>query len=96
MEITSPRPERAILVGVYPDNRSRSFEEESLRELEELTASAGAQVLEVFLQEKSRPDPSYLVGRGKLEEIQDAVFRCQADLVIFNEDLTPAQLRNLE
>ena len=96
MEITSPRPERAILVGVYPDNRHRSLEEESLRELEELTASAGAQVLEVFLQEKSRPDPSYLVGRGKLEEVQDAVFRCQADLVIFNEDLTPAQLRNLE
>ena len=96
MEITSPRPERAVLVGVCPGNRHRSFEEESLRELEELTASAGAQVLEVFLQEKSRPDPSYLVGRGKLEEIQDAVFRCQADLVIFNEDLTPAQLRNLE
>ncbi len=96
MEITSPRPERAVLVGVYPDNRHRSLEEESLRELEELTASAGAQVLEVFSQEKSRPDPSYLVGRGKLEEIQDALFRCQADLVIFNEDLTPAQLRNLE
>ena len=69
MEITSPRPERTVLVGVYPDNRKRSLEEESLRELEELTASAGAQVLEVFLQEKSRPDPSYLVGRGKLEEI---------------------------
>ena len=96
MEITSPRPERAVLVGVCPDNRHRSFEEESLRELEELTASAGAQVLEVFLQEKSKPDPSYLVGRGKLEEIQDSVLRCQAELVIFNEDLTPAQLRHLE
>ncbi len=96
MEITSPRPERAVLVGVYPDNRKRSLEEESLRELEELTVSAGAQVLEVFLQEKSRPDPSYLVGRGILEEIQEAVFRCKADLVIFNEDLTPAQLRKLE
>ena len=96
MEITSPRPERAVLVGVYPDNRKRSLEEESLRELEELTVSAGAQVLEVFLQEKSRPDPSYLVGRGKLEEIQEAVFRCKADLVVFNEDLTPSQLRKLE
>ncbi len=96
MEITSPRPERAVLVGVCPDNRNRTLEEESLRELKELAASAGAQVLEVLLQVKSRPDPSYLVGRGKLEELQDAVFRCQADLVIFNEDLTPAQLRNLE
>ncbi len=85
-----------MLVGVCPDNRRRSFEEESLRELEELATSAGAQVLEVFLQEKSRPDPSYLVGRGKLKEIEDAVFGCRADLVIFNEDLTPAQLRHLE
>jgi GTP-binding protein HflX len=96
MEITSPRPERAVLVGVCPDNRHRSFEEESLRELEELATSAGAQVLEVFLQEKSQPDPAYLVGRGKLKEIQDAVFECRADLVIFDEDLTAAQLRHLE
>ncbi|MCZ6770034.1 MAG: GTPase HflX [Acidobacteria bacterium] len=96
MEATSPRPERAVLVGVCRDARQRSFEKESLRELEELAASAGAQVSEVFLQEKSKPDPSYLVGRGKLEEIQNSVLSCQADLVIFNEDLTPAQLRHLE
>jgi len=96
MEATSPRPERAVLVGVCRDARQRSFEKESLRELEELAASAGAQVLEIFLQAKSQPDPSYLVGRGKLEEIQNSVLGCQADLVIFNEDLTPAQLRHLE
>ena len=96
MEETSARPERAVLVGVCRDGRHRSFEKESLRELEELTASAGAQVSEVFLQEKSKPDPSFLVGRGKLEEIQNSVLGCQADLVIFNEDLTPAQLRHLE
>ncbi len=96
MEATSPRPERAVLVGVCRDARQRSFEKESLRELEELAASAGAQVIETFLQAKSQPDPSYLVGRGKLEEIQTSVLSCQADLVIFTEDLTPAQLRHLE
>ena len=96
MEITSPSPERAVLVGICRDARQRAFEEESLRELAELTCSAGGQVAEVFLQEKSQPDPSYLIGKGKLEEIQNSVVTCQADLVVFDEDLTSAQLRNLE
>ncbi|MEE8348105.1 MAG: GTPase HflX [Acidobacteriota bacterium] len=96
METTSKSQERGILVGVCRDTRRRSFELESLKELEELTSSAGARVMEVFLQEKAEPNPSYLVGKGKLREIQDAVVRWQADLVIFDEDLTTAQLRNLE
>ena len=52
--------------------------------------------MKVFLQEKAELDPSYLVGKGKLQEIQDAVVGWQADLVVFDEDLTTAQLRNLE
>lgn len=96
MESTGQRAERAILVGISPDGRRRHFEEESLRELEELTRSAGAQVAEVFLQEKSHADPAYLVGSGKLEEIRDSVLSCQADVVLFDQELTPAQLRNLE
>ncbi len=96
METTSQSQERGILVGVCRDARQRSFEEESLRELRELTASAGARVMEVFLQEKAELDSSYLVGKGKLQEIQDAVVGWQADLVVFDEDLTTAQLRNLE
>ena len=96
METTSQSQERGILVGVCRDARQRSFEEESLKELEELTSSAGARVMEIFLQEKAQLDPSYLVGKGKLAEIQDAVVRWQADLVVFDEDLTTAQLRNLE
>lgn len=96
MEATSQSQERGILVGVCRDARQRSFEKESLKELEELASSAGAKVLEVFLQERAELDPSYLVGKGKLEEIQNAVVRWQADLVVFDEDLTTAQLRNLE
>jgi GTP-binding protein HflX len=96
MEKTSHSQERGILVGVCRDTRQRSFEAESLKELAELTSSAGAQVMEVFLQEKAQPDPSYLVGKGKLVEIEEAVARWQADLVVFDEDLTTAQLRNLE
>ena len=84
------------MVGVCRDARQRSFEKESLKELEELAASAGAKVMEVFLQERAELDPSYLVGKGKLEEIQNTVVKWQADLVVFDEDLTTAQLRNLE
>ena len=96
MESTVARAERAILVGIYPDKSRRSQEKESLQELKELTHSAGAHIVAVFLQEKARPDPAYLMGTGKLEEIYACVLNLQADLVIFNEDLTPAQLRNLE
>lgn len=96
MESTAAAPERAILVGIYPDKSRRSREKESLQELEELTTSAGGHIVAVFLQEKSRPNPAYLVGTGKLEEIRDCALNLQADLVIFDEDLTPAQLSNLE
>jgi GTP-binding protein HflX len=95
MKTTSQSRERGILVGVCRDARQRSFEKESLKELEELASSAGAQVLDVFLQERPKLDSSYLVGKGKLEEIRSAVVRWQADLVVFDEDLTTAQLRNL-
>ena len=96
MEATSQSQERGILVGVYRDARRRSFEQESLKELGELVSSAGARVMESFLQERAELNPSYLVGRGKLEEIQNAVMRWRADLVVFDENLTTAQLRNLE
>lgn len=96
METTLSRPECAILVGICRDSRSRQFEEESLMELRELTRSAGAQVAGCFIQEKSHPDPAYLIGMGKLQELRGAVASYQADLVIFDEELTPAQLRNLE
>lgn len=88
--------ERAILVGTFLDSRKRHIEEESLQELRELTHSAGAQVIETFTQEKAHPNPAYLMGVGKLQEVREAVVAKNIDLVIVDEDLTPAQLRNLE
>ena len=88
--------ERAILVGLYRNSSRRSLGEESLQELRELARSAGAQVVERFTQEKARPDPAHLLGTGKLREIGDSVLAHEADLVIVDEDLTPAQQRNLE
>lgn len=70
--------------------------EDSLRELKELTASAGARVVGTALQRSSDPDPATLLGRGKVHEVRAEAHAAGADLVIFDHDLTPSQLRNLE
>ena len=68
----------------------------SLAEFRELVLSAGATVVGQVLQRKSRPDPATLIGAGKVEEIAGIAESNQADLVLFDHDLTPTQLRNLE
>jgi GTPase len=68
----------------------------SLVEFEELARSAGAEVAATLIQRRPRPDPATLVGQGKLEEIEGVVASTGADLVLFDHDLTPSQLRNLE
>ena len=90
------KTERAILVGLCRDSSRRSLGESSLQELAELAQSAGAQVIKRFIQERARPDPAHLIGSGKLREIRDWVLAQDADLVIVDEDLSPAQQRNLE
>jgi GTPase len=68
----------------------------SLAEFEELARSAGAEVAATLIQRRPRPDPATLVGGGKLEEIEGVVASTAADLVLFDHDLSPSQLRNLE
>jgi GTP-binding protein HflX len=70
--------------------------EASLAEFEELARSAGAEVAATLIQHRARPDPATLVGGGKLEEIEGVIASTGADLVLFDHDLTPSQLRNLE
>jgi GTP-binding protein HflX len=70
--------------------------EESLAEFRELVASAGAVVVAELLQRRPRPDPATLIGAGKVEEIAGVAASTEADLVLFDHDLTPTQLRNLE
>jgi GTP-binding protein HflX len=65
-------------------------------EFEELARSAGATIAATLVQRRQRPDPSSLVGQGKLEEIVGAVASTNASLVVFDHDLTPSQLRNIE
>lgn len=88
---TDGRPERAILVGLYSDGRQRARAEESLDELEELAKSAGAIVVDRVLQEREQPDRAYFVGKGKIEELGLRVPAEAIDLLIFDDNLTPAQ-----
>jgi GTP-binding protein HflX len=70
--------------------------EESLKELGELAAGAGAVIAGQSLQKRDRPDPATLIGRGKLEELAAAARMAAAELIIFDHELTPSQQRNLE
>jgi GTP-binding protein HflX len=70
--------------------------EASLAEFQELARSAGAEVSATLVQHRPRPDPATLVGQGKLEEIEAVIASTGADLVLFDHDLSPSQLRNLE
>jgi GTP-binding protein HflX len=83
------------------DERARSAEatfgtDESLAEFRELVASAGAEVAAELLQRRPRPDPATLIGAGKVEEIAGIAASTEADLILFDHDLSPTQLRNLE
>jgi GTP-binding protein HflX len=68
----------------------------SLREFEELARSAGAEIAATLVQRRAKPDAATLVGQGKVDEIAGVVASTSADVVLFDHDLTPSQLRNLE
>jgi GTP-binding protein HflX len=70
--------------------------EASLAEFEELARSAGAEIAATLVQHRAKPDAATLVGQGKLDEIAGVVASTRADVVLFDHDLTPSQLRNLE
>jgi GTPase len=88
--------ERAILVGIRAPRQDPGELEEHLQELARLTETAGGIVAGTYIQEKARRDPATAVGRGKVEELLEGKRRLDAGLVIFDDDLTPAQVRNLE
>ena len=70
--------------------------EESLEELRTLARSAGADIAGEFLQRRDRPDPATLIGKGKLQEIAGAAASVNADLLVFDHELSPSQQRNIE
>ena len=94
---TEHRREKAVLVGVELPSRDHKLPlDESMEELERLAETAGATVLTKFAQQVRNITPATLIGRGKVDEIQKSLSENHADLIIVDEDLTPAQQRNLE
>src|SRR5438132_455151 len=90
------RPERAALVGLIAGRARRQEAERSLDELGGLAEAAGAQVVLRVLQERPKPDPSTYLGAGKIETLAASCAETNTDVVIFDSELTPAQLRHIE
>ncbi|WP_103663631.1 GTPase HflX [Gracilimonas amylolytica] len=88
--------ERVVLVGLYGPETSRFQAEEYLDELELLTDTAGGITIEKILQNKTHPDSSTYIGKGKLHELKRIMEEKKIDTVIFDDDLSPTQLRNIE
>ena len=88
--------ERAILVGLKLKEESRHIVEEHLSELEMLADTAGAETIIKVIQERHRPDKAFYLGKGKAEELIDLVELNDIDIIIFDDDLAPTQVRNLE
>ncbi|HEY8504982.1 MAG TPA: GTPase HflX [Gemmataceae bacterium] len=91
----SVRAERAVLVSVALPDRPW-VGDDPLEELRGLATTAGAEVVGELTQRRQEIHPSTYIGRGKLEELQRAVEATDADVVVFDNDLSPAQVRNLE
>ncbi len=88
--------ERVLIVGLMTHDLEEGEFENSLRELARLVDSAGGEVLETAIQKRNRPHPQTVVGAGKVQEIALKVQTLGANLVVFNGELSPAQVRNLE
>jgi GTP-binding protein HflX len=88
--------EKCVLVGVVTSDISEAQAEEYIDELEFLALTAGAITQRKFLQKLPVPNPKTYVGSGKLEEIRSYVAENKIDIVIFDDELSPSQLRNIE
>jgi GTP-binding protein HflX len=96
--LTSPPPgnERALLVGLELSDDSKWDHAESLQELGELVKSAGGEVVETMIQRRNAPTAAYYIGPGKASELALLCKKENVGTVIFNDELSPAQSRNLE
>lgn len=88
--------EKAVLIGVINKEQDADKSREYLDELEFLTYTAGGEVIKRFTQKIDLPNPKTFIGKGKMEEVQEFVFNNDVGSVIFDDELSPAQLRNIE
>ena len=88
--------EKAVLIGLILQNQDEELVKEYLDELAFLTETAGAKPVKRFTQKLDKPDPKTFIGSGKIQQIKEFVEENEANLAIFDDELTPSQLRNIE
>lgn len=93
---TIPALERVVLVGVKLKTQLISDVEDSLEELGQLAETAGLEVIYKIVQPRETPDSAYYIGEGKIAELGALIGEAGADAVVFDNELTPAQTRNIE
>ena len=93
---TGIKAERAVLVGIVTPGQTEMQTREHLEELQFLVMTAGGETIKTFTQRMQRPDRATFVGTGKLEEIKAYVKAEEIDIVVFDDELSPSQLRNIE
>ena len=96
MQKNNDKREKAFLVGVILKGSSRVQIEEQLEELKFLASTAGADIIGKFTQNRSRPDPATFIGKGKAETIINQASELDCNLIIFNDDISPTQIKNLQ
>ena len=96
MQKNNDKREKAFLVGVILKGSSRVQIEEQLEELNFLADTAGADIIGKFTQNRSRPDPATFIGKGKAETIINQASELDCNLIIFNDDISPTQINNLQ
>ena len=89
-------PEKAVLIGIITPNVTSNQANEYLEELAFLAKTAGAKPIKNFTQRLLRPDNKTFIGKGKMEEVLSFVKENAIDVLIFDDDLTPSQLKNVE
>jgi GTPase len=96
IEIPRKTTEKALLAAIKTGDISRETVDEHLNELEELAMTAGAETVMKIVQDRASADSAFYLGKGKAEELQFYAEQNEIDLLIFDDDLSPVQVRNLE
>lgn len=91
--------EKAVLVGLNVSGKQDDglwTKSEAMEELESLADTAGLRIIDSIVQNRSKPDPSFFIGKGKADELKEMAVRTEPDVFVFDDELRPAQARNLE
>jgi len=87
---------KAVLVGIWNRDITKEEAKESLKELRGLVEAVGGKSIGYILQNRGRPDTRYFIGEGKAQELREVLRGTGADTAVFDDSLTPSQVRNLE